>query len=172
MEDQVSIKSVGVKYGLIYGLFSIVYFLLLQFLNLAGEQSLGYLSFVFMIIMLVFAYKEFKAYNDGFMRLGQGIGLGMLILLISTVLSSIFSYIYLKFIDDSMIQMIIDMTREQMATNPDLSDQQIEDALAMSVKFITPEMILIGGFFSSMFFGFLISLIMSLIFKKDDPDNY
>ncbi|UZR94242.1 DUF4199 domain-containing protein [Chondrinema litorale] len=172
MEDQASIKSVGVKYGLILGIFLIVYGLLLQVLDLAAEQSLGYLSFVFMIIMLVFAYKEFKGLNNGYMKLGQGIGLGMFVFLISTICSNIFSYFYLKFIDDSMLQLIVDNAREEMSRNPDLTDAQIEQALSMTASFTTPEMIVVIGFFTTMFFGFLISLIMSLIFKKDNPDYY
>ena len=172
MEEQVSVKSVGIKYGLILGLFYIGYSLILQITGLAAEQSLGYLSLVFMIAILVFAYKEYKGYTGGYMKLGQGIGLGMLIVLISSVFSSIFTYIYLKFIDDSMIQLILETAREGMVTNPDLSDAQIEQAMSMTANFTTPEMILVFGMISSLFFGFLISLVMSLIFKKDYPDSY
>ncbi|MEM1135643.1 MAG: DUF4199 domain-containing protein [Bacteroidota bacterium] len=170
--DKVSVKSIGIKYGIILGLFNIGYSLLLQLTGLAGEQSLGYLSFAFMIIILVFAYREFKGYNDGFMKLGQGISLGMLIVVISSVFSSIFTYLYLKLVDDSMIQMIADVTREEMMKNPNLSDEQIEQALAMTANFTTPEMILVFGIIGGLFFGFLISLVMSLIFRKENPEVY
>ncbi len=172
MEGQVSTKSLGIKYGIILGLFSIGYNLILQVTGLITEQWLGWLSFIFMIVILVFAYKEFKVGNNGFMRLGQGIGLGMLIIFISTVLASIFNYIYLKFIDDSMISMILENTREEMAKNPDMSDTQIDQAMAMTEKFMNPEMLLGMGIISAVFVGFLISLVMSLIMKNEDPDTY
>ena len=172
MEEQVSTKSIGVKYGIILGLFSIGYSLILQITGLVTEQWLSWLSFVFMIVILVYAMKEFKSYNQGFMRLGQGLGLGMITIAISTVFSSIFSYIYIKFIDDSMITLSLEKAREELMKNPDLSDAQLDQAMAMTEKFTTPEMILGIGFISALFFGFLITLVVSLIMKKDDPDAY
>jgi len=172
MEEQVSTKSIGIKYGLILGLFSIGYSLILQLTGLAAEQSLGWLSFLFMIFILVYAMREFKAYNQGFMRLGQGLSLGMIVIAISSVFSSIFSYIYIKFIDDSMIGMILENARNEMMRNPDFSDAQIEQAMSMTEKFTTPEMILGIAFISSLFFGFLIALVISLVLKKGDPDSY
>ncbi len=172
MEEQVSTKSIGIKYGIILGLFSIGYSLILQVTGLMTEQWLSSLSFVFMIIILVFAMREFKSYNQGFMRLGQGLGLGMIVIAISSVFSSIFTYIYVKFIDSSLITMTLDQTREEMMKNPDLTDAQIEQAMSMTEKFTTPEMLMGIGFISALFFGFLITLVIALIMKKDDPDAY
>jgi len=172
VSTQVSSKSLGIKYGIILGLFSIGYNLILQFTGLITESWLGWLSFVFMIVILVFAYKEFKEGNNGYMRLGQGIGLGMLVIFVSTVLSSVFNYVYLKFIDDSMIGMIMDKAKEEMAKNPDLSDAQIEQALSFTKMIYTPEGLLIMGLIGAIIGGFLISLIVSLIMKKEDPDTY
>lgn len=171
-EEQVTTKSVGIKYGLIYGLFGIGYGMILQLAGLATEQWLQWLSFGFMIIVLVFAMREYKEGNQGFMSLGQGLGLGMITIAISTVFSTVFSYIYIKFIDDSLISMTLEKAREELMRNPDFSDAQIEQALAMQEKFMTAEMLMGIGFITAIFFGFLITLVISLIMKRDDPDAY
>ena len=148
MEDKLTVKQVGLKNGLILGLIFIVYGMILQFLNLDVKlmQNLGYINYVILIVFVFLAQKAFKEGGDGFMSLGQGLGIGMLVTVISAVLSSIFSYIYLKFIDDSMLTKIKDAQVEEMAKRG-MDDAQIEQAMEMAGKFMTPEMIMIIGIF-------------------------
>ena len=170
MEDKVTVKQVGLKYGLILGLIFIVYGMILQFLNLDVQlmQNLGNVNYVIMVVFVVLAHKTFKQDGDGFMTLGQGIGLGMLLTLISSVISGIFSYIYLKFIDDSMIQKSLDFQIEQMEKRG-MGDDQIDVAMRMTEKFMTPEILPILSIVFLCLAGFVISLIVSLITKKNNP---
>ena len=55
------------------------------------------------IVIIFLAHKYYKDNGDGFMSYGQGIGIGFWIGLVSAVISSIFTYIYAKFIDPSFI---------------------------------------------------------------------
>ena len=170
MEDKVTVKQVGLKYGLILGLIFIVYGMILQFLNLDVQlmQNLGNVNYVIMVVFVVLAHKTFKQEGDGFMSLGQGIGLGMLTTLISSVISGVFSYIYLKFIDDSMIQKSLDFQIEQMEKRG-MGDDQIDAAMSMTEKFMTPEILPIISIVFLCLAGFVISLIVSLITKKNNP---
>jgi ABC-type antimicrobial peptide transport system permease subunit len=170
MEEKVTISQIGLKYGIIVGLIFIVYGMILQFLNLDMQimQYFSYLNYVILIVALVMAHKAFKEGGDGFMSIGQGLGIGMLIILIGSVISSIFSYIYLKFIDDSMIQKSLDYQIQELEKRG-LDDAAIEQAMSITKKIMTPEIMPIIAIVVMVFFGFIISLIVSLFTKKANP---
>lgn len=167
MEEKLTIKQVGIKYGIYLALVSILYTLILQILGLAAKQSLGYVGIIFVIIALVLAHRDFKRSNE-YMSYGQGLGISMIIVTISSVLSSLFSYIYIKFVDDSMLEVIREQSLIQMEERG-MSDAQIEQAMEMQANFTTPEMILVFGILGGIFFGFIVSLIVTAITKKSPP---
>ena len=170
MEDKVTVKQIGIRWGIIMGLVSIVYGMILQFLNLDMNlmQKLGNGTYVFLIIIVVLAHKAFKEGGDGYMSLKQGLGIGMMISLIASILNAVFSYIYLKFIDDSMLTKIRDMQIEQYE-KMGMDDAQIDQAMEMAGKFMTPEMLQVWVIVFFLLFGFIISLIVSLFTKKNNP---
>lgn len=167
MEEKLTVKQTGIKYGIYLALVSIIYTLILQILGLAAKQSLGYVSFIFVIVAFVLAHRDFKRSNE-FMSFGQGLGISMLIVTISSVLSAVFSYIYIKFVDNSMLDVIREQAIVQMEERG-MSDAQIEQALEMQAKFTTPEMILVLGILFGIFFGFIIALIVTAFTKKSNP---
>ena len=169
MEERTTVSKIGIRYGIITGLVLVIYSLILQLLGLATNKPLGYITYLFLIVLIYLSHKAFKDGGDGYMTIGQGLGIGMLISLIGGVFSGIFSYIYLKFIDDSMIQQIKDMQIEEMEKKG-LDDATIEKAVEMTGKFITPEMIPLMTIVGLLFIGFIISLIVSLFTKKVNPD--
>lgn len=170
MEDKVTISQIGLRYGIIIGLIFIVYGLILQMLNLDIEliQKFDYVSYVFLIIALVLAHKAYKEGGDGFMSIGQGLKIGMLISLIGGVLSGIFSYIYIKFIDDSMLTKIKDLQIEKLEEQG-MDDATIEKTMEITGKLMSAEMIPVWAIVAMLFFGFILSLIVSLFTKKANP---
>jgi len=170
MEDKVTVSQIGLKNGIIVGLILIVYGMILQFLNLDLKmmQYLGYVNYVILIVFIVLAHKAFKEGGDGFMTIGQGLGIGMLLTIIGSVISSIFSYIYLKFIDDSIIQRTLDYQIEELERRG-MDDAAIEQAMAITSKIMTPEIMPIMAVVVMAFMGFIISLIVSLFTKKANP---
>jgi NAD/NADP transhydrogenase alpha subunit len=168
MENKVTVSQIGVRYGLIFGLVMIVYTLILQISGMATNQWLSNASFILLIIVIIIAHKAFKEGGDGFMTIGQGIGIGTLLSLISGVISSVFLFIYLKFVDDSMLQMVRDEQIEKMSQQG-MDDAQIEQAMEMAGKFMGPVAILIFGIIGSVLGGLILSLIISLFTKKANP---
>jgi hypothetical protein len=170
MEDKVTVSQIGLKYGIIIGLVFIVYGMILEFmgLELETQQYFGYLNYVLLVVVIVLAHKAFKDGGDGYMSIGQGLGMGTLISLISGVLSGVFSYIYIKFIDDSMLTKIKDLQIEKMEEQG-LDDAQIEQAMEIAGKFMSAEMIPVWAILGMLFIGFILSLIVSLFTKNANP---
>jgi hypothetical protein len=168
----VTTKSAGIRYGLILGVLSIAYFIIMNLLGVDMSQGIGrWAGLVFTIGSLFLAQKYFKDNGDGFMSFGQGFGIGFWIALIATPLSSAFSYIYMKFIDQGFVQQLLDRTREQMEEKGNLSEEQIDQAMQMTSKFMTPESILIFGLIGGFIITLVCALIVTIFTQKKAPEG-
>ncbi len=168
MEEKVTISQTGMKYGLIAGLVMVIYNLALYMTGLFTNDKLSWVIYVIIAVMVFLAHKAFKEGGDGFMSIGQGLGIGMLLILIGGTISSVFSYAYIKFVDGTIIEQIIEVTRAKMEEKG-LDDDQIEQAMSMTENFLTPEMMVVFGILGLLFIGFIITLIVSLFTKKNNP---
>jgi len=169
METQISPSKTGLRYGLIAAVVLIIYSLILQLTGLMANQALGYVSYLILAVIIYLAHNSFKSSGDGFMKFGQGVTIGMVISTIAGVISGIFSYIYIKYVDDSIIKIAMDKAYESMEQKG-MSDEEINQAMSITEKFMTPAMILIMGVVFMLIFGLIISLIVSAITKKDNPE--
>ncbi len=169
MGEKVTVSQVSIKYGLITGLVLVVYNLALYMTGLFTNDKLGWITYVILIVMIYLAHKAFKDGGDGFMTLGQGLGVGMLVTVIGGVITSLFSYFYIKFVDETIIEQILEVARVKMEEQG-LDDDQIDQALSISEKMMTPEMMVIWGILGMVIIGFVIALIVSLFTKKNNPE--
>jgi hypothetical protein len=168
MEDKASIWKTGMNIGLITGLVMIVYSLILYIAGLPTNQTLGYFSFIILLGGIVWSHQQYKRNGDGYLSYGEGLGLGTVVSGFAGILSSIFSFIYMTYIDSGIREEIKNqqiIALEQQG----LSDEQIEQAMGWMEKMMTPGAMLFTGIFSLIFFGFLFSLIISIFTKKQNP---
>ena len=141
-------------------------------MNVAGidmQGPVGYVGWVITAVMLFLAQKYYKDQGDGFMTIGQGTGIGFWAGTVSSVISSIFTYVYIKFIDDSFLQAIKDKQMEAMEKQG-LSDEQIEQSMKIAGAFTSPEAILGFGIVGGIVVAVLIALVISLFTKNVNPD--
>lgn len=169
MEEKATISQIGVKYGLITGLLLVVYNLALFMTGLFTNDKLGWVAYVILILMVYLAHTGFKKGGDGYMTLGQGLSVGMLVVAIGGILNVLFSYTYMKFVDNTIIEQILEAARVKLEEKG-LDDDQIDQALSMSAKMMTPEMMLIFGILGMLIIGFIIVLIVSLFTKQKNPE--
>ena len=169
MEEKSTVWPIGFRVGVILALALIIYSMLLQVTGMVTNQALGIVAYVIYIIGIVWAHKTYKESGDGYMSYGQGLGLGMIVTGVAGLVSSLFSYFYLKFIDDSMLSEILNQSRIALEEQG-MDDEQIEQALAMTQKFTTPEMLMIWGVFGALLMGLIFSLVISAFTKKTNPE--
>ena len=169
LDTQPSVSKIAFKWGLIVGLVMIVYSLIILMSGQFGNNLLQSVAYLFLIVGIVLAHKEYKQSGDGFMSYGKGLGLGTLTVLVAVVLSSIFGYIYMTMIDPG----VIDMIKEQQVTQlqeQGMSDAQIEQAMGFSESFMTPGALTIFGILITTFVGFILSLIVTAFTKNSNPE--
>lgn len=166
--EKVSVRSVGIRYGLILAAVSIIFFLLAAVLSLNTTQGPArWVSLVFMAVVLVLGHKYYKDNGDGFMSYGQGMGIGFWLSLISSLISSAFTYVYVKFIDANWMETLQEMQIAEMERQG-LSDEQIEMSMEMMGRFATPEMIFIFGIIGGIILGVICSLVITIFTQKNN----
>lgn len=168
-ETQPSVSSVALKYGLMGAVASVVYtaILLIAGVNISGWA--GALGYIILIAFMVIAMKEYKSQNNGFMSYGQGLGIGTLVALAFGVLGGVFMFIYTSFIDTEYTSNLMDKQRIELEEKG-MSDEQIEQAIAMGESFSSPVMMIVWSIVGSVFIGFLLSLIVSAVMKNKRPE--
>lgn len=162
--NQITTTQVGIRYGLILGLTSIAISLVTFIADLRENIAVNLLGIGVSIAFLVIAMKHFRDQNGGFMKFGQGFGIGMIVSAISTLLSGFFLIVYLKFINPNMFEEISDKAHQEWE-----KAGMDEKAIAMAEKFITAEFMFISAVIGGLIFGAILSLIVAAIMQKKQP---
>lgn len=171
MEDSndITIKDVALKYGLFNAVAAILFFVILDVMGMSGNQSLSWLGLVITAVVIFLGQKEYKTNGDGYMNYGEGLGIGTLLALISSIISSVFVWVYVSYINTNFIDNIRQSTMMKLEEQG-MSDTEIDRVMEMSDKFSGPTAMLIFGILGGVFFGFLISLVISAIVKTTRPE--
>jgi hypothetical protein len=167
----VTTRSAGVRYGVIAGIIGVVYFLIVN--TTGGDMTQGvwrWASYPITFIIIFLAHKYFKDNGDGFMTYGQGIGISFWSGLVSAVISSIFFYIFIKFIDSSFLDMIKDKQIQQMEERG-MSQEQIDQGMKFAGIFMKPEMMFVFGLIGGVITSVICGLIVSIFTQKKGPEQ-
>jgi len=170
-EKKRSVSIQGVYYGLLTGVVLIVYSLLLFILNQHLNKTLGYVGYLFLIGGMVWGTLEYrKTYMNGFMSYGKAFTACFMIGLFAGILASLYMFVFAQFIHPGFVQELLDQTREQIVNrNANLTEEQIEQAVSTSAKFMSPPLMAIWGFIAYTLISAVISLILAIFLKKEDP---
>lgn len=164
-----SIKSIAVKWGVINGLLAIALLVIIDISGLNGNQVVGWIGYAVFAVLVVLAHKEYKSEGDGYMSYGQGLGIGTLAMVVSSVISSIFLFIYISFISSGFIDAIKEKSIMDMEEKG-MSDAEIDQAMGFSEAFMTPGAMAIMGLIFGIFIGFIIALLVSIFTKNQRPE--
>jgi len=174
MENKTSsTKQVALTYGLILGFVSVMIQVVIYALGKQYEKNtyVGIASFLILAAFISYGIMQFKKQNDGFLSFGEGLKTGIAIALIAGLVSIIYSYVFMKFIEPNFMSNMMQMQQDKMMEmNPNMSDEQINAAMTMAKKFSSPWVIMAFGLLYSAFVGFIVSLVATLIMKKNKEE--
>ena len=177
MENSNLFSSIAKKWGLIYGLIGIIYVFASSMLGIQGQGNFvaGIVSWLFTVglafAMYFLATKEYKEENGGLISLGKGYQISLLVGLIGGALRGIGFYVYIKVIDTSFVQNMIEaqMAAQEQFGGPSASSAEVPDF----VKFFQTAEFFAGSVFFSVILGALIvGLIVSAINQKKEDLTY
>jgi hypothetical protein len=166
-----SVISNGIYYGLITGGALIVFSLIMFLLDLYLNRAVSWIGYIFLLAGMVWGTLDFrKKYANGYLTYGKAFSSCFWIGLFAGILASIYLFIFVKFIHPGFINELLDQIRTNMLTsNPNMSDDQIEQAVSMSAKFMSPVMMTIWGLAAYAAMSAVIGLILAFFLKKEDP---
>jgi len=163
-----TVFSNAIKYGLYTGIASVLLSLLFFALDVSRESYLQWLSWVILIAGIIMGTLNYRdKINGGFISYGDAFLTGLYITIVTAILSVIYFYILINYIDVNFIKTSLD-TLEQSLVDKGVSDEMIDQQVTMAGKFMTPTIMMVMGFVTSLVMGVIISLITSAIFKKND----
>jgi len=172
--DPFSTRKAGSLYGLYYGAFLVVFGFLLYSSNLGENLLLKLTRWGIFIGVMVMAMRKFKEGNEGYMSFGQGMGTGFYYTLVTGTIRGLFDTLYLAVINPQMLQDALDESIAIMESNPNMTDEQIEDIEELAQSFISdpvfPVFIFTIALFASFIGGIIIALIVTTVIKKDNPE--
>ncbi len=149
------------------GLIGIVYTLVLYFLDLSTNKTLGYVFFIVQIFILFFLVRSYRDnYLYGYITFGKAVGAGVVICLYYSIIMAIFTYILYKFIDTGLINKMLAMS-EDAGLKKGLSQEQIDLGMKFTRKIMTPPVLSFFSLLFGMFFGTIMSLIVAIFVRKE-----
>jgi len=90
--------------------------------------------------------------------------------LVASVISIIYFFIYIKFINTNMITEMLEQTRQQMEANANgMSPEQMDKALEMTTKFMQPAWMMVFGLLMYVIASAIFGAIIAIFVKKEDP---
>ncbi len=163
------------KFGLIGGGISILWTLLMWVLGLhQGDLSLGinlgYIALAFPIVIVVLAIRETRNKElAGFISYGKAFGVGTITGIVSTVVSTLFSYIYMTLLNPAyqlaMKDYQVTKSIEAMQKR-NMTEGQINQALEQMNNASLVIWQYVGAIISGILIYMLISLIVAAILQK------
>lgn len=161
-------KKIAVNYGLIFGFALILISVIVYALGMTYDQDwkVSVLSFLVSAVIIVLGIKKYKEVNGGLLSLGQGLKTGVAIALIGSIILIVYTLIFINFIETDYLDKALEVARQKMLDNPNMSEEQIDQAIAMQKKFSGPWVISAFVIIWYLFTGFVISLIASLVMQK------
>jgi hypothetical protein len=170
MESTTSIWKSCLKYGLIMGLISIVMSVLIYMLDLTFATWIIIPNIIVSIVVLFLLQRSYRdAYENGYISYGKSLGAGMIILVYAAIIVAVYTYLLYKVIDPGLIDKTIAASTAKLEAKG-MPESAIDAATKMQAKMLKPAIISLTQVFSTLFMGFLMSLVTSIfISKKGNP---
>ncbi|QHL87712.1 DUF4199 family protein [Nibribacter ruber] len=165
----VTTVSVGIRYGLITGLVSALYLVILYLTDNSTTWWLGLLGIVIPIVGMVQAFKHFREANGGLMSYGQAIGIGTLMGLVSGIITAITAYVYIEFVDPSVLE-ALKAGQIEMLEKFNLPEDKLDEEIAKLEESTTAGKQALSSLIGGPVGGFILSLIIGAIMKKKRPE--
>lgn len=178
-EQQTTRMKLTMTYGIYLAGISIVTSLfiwatsLIEHMGLFGTAFIGVIQLVIMAFLLVYFTKRYRdTLFDGKITFGQAFTFGVLLVVFSSVITSLYSFILNKYIDPEYMHRVMTMIQDktyQMLSSKGLSQDQIDAAM---IKFEqkgipSPMETLVSSLYGGIIGGAIMSLISSAIVKKN-----
>jgi hypothetical protein len=171
-EKQNSLGMHSMIWGAGTGVALIILSLILYVSNLYMNDVLRYVAYVILLAGMVISSLQYrKNQMKGFMTYGQAFSVSFLTGLFATIVSIIFFFFYMKYINTGLIDEIMAQVRTKMeAKSGSMSQEQMDQAMMWTERFMTPVWMIVWGFLGYTFWSAIFALVIGIFVRKKNPD--
>jgi len=166
--------KIYLKYGLYYALGSILWALISYVLGIERMENGNLITLISIVIPISCIYLGIKEKrdkeNNGFITYSKAFNLGLSITAVAIVISTVFTYFHIKYINTGLIEFVKNKQYIKMQEQG-MDELAIEQGLSFSEPFMTPIGFTLTSFVMSFLVGIIISLIVAAILKRPDPQE-
>lgn len=163
--EKPSTARIALKWGILVAVLIIIYTVALYISGLFKTPALSWIPFAFLLFGIVMSLREFKLINNNFISFSEGLGLGVLMSAVCAIIASMFNYVYITFIDTTILQQMREFQIEQLEQQG-LSSEQIDQAMEIISSYATPGLTFLFSMIVYVICGFIFSLVVSAIIKN------
>ena len=167
------------QFGLFYGVIMVLLFVIIYALgiNPIENKTIGLTQSVLsnLILPILFIYLgclSFKKNNNGFASFAECLKVGVSIAFVAGIIYAVFNLIFNFIFPEYADEMIRIQRQIMIKENPNLTSDQVDMGLSIAKKLTTPIFAFPVVLIMFTFFGFIYSLIIGLIVKKDNPQGF
>lgn len=158
----------GLYMGLALALNSFIFYVM-------GFPFSPYNTFILYAILIVGIALTMRLYRDekteSGVSYGRALGLGTLQSLFASLVFAFFTFVLFKLVDKNLLDKFFTFLEEQLLKGG-IAESQIDTILAMYKKITTPLTYSLGQIFTVTIWGFLLSLVLAIFFKKQPSDPF
>ena len=158
--------------GIYLSIALIAYSLVMFLLDVEQDSPIMYISYIILALGLFWSIITFRdKHRGGFIDYKGAFSSGFYTGLFVAIITGIFTFFYVQYIDPDMIQEILLKAEEGMLeSNPDMSDEQVEQALSITQSMTSPIMLGVWGFIGNLVVSAILSLIIAIFAKRENKE--
>ena len=170
-----SMNIEALKMGGMMAALLIVYTVVLHFAGLILSTPAGLLSLVLVVLGIYLGVRNYRdRWQGGYISYGRAFGMSMLILLYGSILYGLFMYVYYSTFGADTIPALMQKSEEatyEMMKGFGMSEDKIEETIEQSQRSMNPTMLSLGHAGNLIFYGAILSLIVSIFLKRNPERN-
>jgi len=173
MENQSnSVTPMAMSYGLYMGLALILNSVIFYVMGSPFSPAGAYISYGIIIAGIAWTMHTYRENNpEAGMPYSRALGLGTLQSLFASLILAFFTFVLFKLVDPGLIDKFFTFLEEQLLKSG-TAENQVETAMTMYRKMMSPLVYSLVQVFSVTFYGFIFSLILAIFFKKQPTDPF
>ncbi|MDY8137231.1 DUF4199 domain-containing protein [Aquimarina sp. 2201CG5-10] len=165
----ISTKKCILKYGVILGIVLIIYDIILYITGNSINKNWikPIIELTILTSIIIYGIYVFKSRNQGFLKLGQALKIGIGIALIGGLVPFIWNFLLLNVIDPDLPNQILQAKPERLlSSDSKISQEQMDKSIEITKTFSSSYMLTVFLTVSNLFFGSLISLFAGAIMQR------
>ncbi len=169
-------KKTAVRYGL-YGILTIVLVFLVTWLVTNGERQnfkqseiVGWTGIFLSVVFVFFGLKYYRDHqNGGVLGFGEGLKLGLLIILFPSIAFGLFNVIYVEVLDPQFLDSYYNYQVEEVRRTAPAAEvnERIREMQEQREQFSSPLVQFVVMFLSVFTIGLIVTILSAILLKRN-----